>query len=77
MCGKSHQLAPISSSESDDVKHVEFRFMMAEQSMSLSDRIVAKRFFNPRTVQDDLNAGLVLGIESVPDGSTHRMKFIE
>ncbi len=30
--------------------------------------IIKKGFFNPQTVLDDLKAGLVLGIESVPDG---------
>jgi SulP family sulfate permease len=36
--------------------------------MSSGERIVSKGFINPRTIQDDLKAGLVLGIESVPDG---------
>ncbi len=31
-------------------------------------RIVEKGYFNPRTLVEDLMAGLVLGIESVPDG---------
>ncbi|MEJ2710445.1 MAG: SulP family inorganic anion transporter, partial [Anaerolineales bacterium] len=29
---------------------------------------MARQFINPRTLKDDLTAGLVLGIESVPDG---------
>ncbi len=41
---------------------------MPEESIGLRERIVAKGFINPRTIQDDLKAGLVLGIESVPDG---------
>ena len=40
----------------------------AEQSMSLGERIVARGYINPHTIQDDVKAGLVLGIESVPDG---------
>ena len=41
---------------------------MAEKSLGLRERIIAKGFINPRTLKDDITAGLVLGIESVPDG---------
>jgi len=41
---------------------------MAEKSTRLQERIVARGFINPRTLVDDIKAGLVLGIESVPDG---------
>jgi SulP family sulfate permease len=36
--------------------------------MNLQQRLIAKQYFNPRTLGDDIKAGLVLGIESVPDG---------
>ena len=29
---------------------------------------MARQFINPKTLKDDMIAGLVLGIESVPDG---------
>jgi len=41
---------------------------MSEKSISFRERIAAKGFINPRTLRDDMKAGLVLGIESVPDG---------
>lgn len=41
---------------------------MAEKSLGLRERIITKGFLNPRTLRDDMKAGLVLGIESVPDG---------
>ena len=41
---------------------------MAEKSLSIREFIVNKGFINPRTLRDDMKAGLVLGIESVPDG---------
>ncbi|MCP4359727.1 MAG: hypothetical protein GY796_17105 [Chloroflexi bacterium] len=41
---------------------------MTEESMGLRECIVAKGFINPHTLRDDMKAGLVLGIESVPDG---------
>lgn len=41
---------------------------MAEKPMHMRDQIVAKGFINPRTLSDDIKAGLVLGIESIPDG---------
>ncbi len=36
--------------------------------MGLKEKIAAKGFINPHTLADDIKAGLVLGIESVPDG---------
>lgn len=41
---------------------------MTINSTSLRERIIAKGFINPRTLTADIKAGLVLGIESVPDG---------
>lgn len=41
---------------------------MAENPTHLREKIVARGYVNPRTLADDLKAGLVLGIESVPDG---------
>ena len=29
---------------------------------------MARQFINPKTLKDDVTAGLVLGIESIPDG---------
>lgn len=41
---------------------------MARTTINLRARIVEKGYFNPHTVMDDMKAGLVLGVESVPDG---------
>lgn len=41
---------------------------MAEESMGLRERIVTKGFINPCALRADRKAGLVLCIESVPDG---------
>jgi SulP family sulfate permease len=30
--------------------------------------ILHRQFFNPATIPEDLSAGLVLGIQSIPDG---------
>ena len=41
---------------------------MAEESLGMQEKIVTRGFINPHTLTDDIKAGLVLGIESVPDG---------
>lgn len=41
---------------------------MAEKPLSLREQIIARGYINPQTLTSDLKAGLVLGIESVPDG---------
>jgi len=41
---------------------------MTKKSLRIRESIVNKGFINPHTLQDDLKAGLVLGVESVPDG---------
>ena len=41
---------------------------MALQQPMQSLQLKVRQFFNPATVRGDLTAGLVLGIESVPDG---------
>ena len=41
---------------------------MIKKPSKLREQIVTKGFFNPRTVSDDIKAGIVLGIESIPDG---------
>ena len=38
------------------------------KAMGIWKRVQKKGYVNPRTLADDLKAGLVLGIESVPDG---------
>lgn len=41
---------------------------MAEESLTLREKVIKREYINPRTLTDDIKAGLVLGIESVPDG---------
>lgn len=41
---------------------------MTTKSTGLREQIVTRGFINPKTLADDIKAGLVLGIESVPDG---------
>lgn len=41
---------------------------MARESKDLRELAAAKGYFNPGSLFDDLKAGLVLGVESVPDG---------
>ena len=41
---------------------------MGAEGFNLRQFIQSRSYFNPQTVQDDIKAGLVLGIESIPDG---------
>lgn len=41
---------------------------MTDNSTRLKDKLIARGYYSPRTLVADLKAGLVLGVESVPDG---------